>query len=51
MRIGPKRVSSDREQRRRRVLEHARILKAIEQRDGERVIRLGVRTPIRALKA
>jgi DNA-binding GntR family transcriptional regulator len=40
MRIGLKRVSSDREQRRRGVLEHAQILKAIEQRDGEGAERL-----------
>jgi DNA-binding GntR family transcriptional regulator len=40
MRIGLKRVSSDREQRRRGVIEHAQILKAIEQRDGDRAERL-----------
>ncbi len=40
MRIGLRRVSSDREQRRRGALEHAQILKAIELRDGDRAERL-----------
>lgn len=40
MRIGLKRVSSEPEQRRRGVIEHAQILKAIEHRDGDRAERL-----------
>jgi DNA-binding GntR family transcriptional regulator len=40
MRIGLKRVSSESEQRRRGVLEHAQIVNAIERRDGDRAERL-----------
>lgn len=40
MRIGLQRVSSEDEQRRRGVLEHAQIVNAIEKRDGDRAERL-----------
>ncbi|WP_315730125.1 MULTISPECIES: GntR family transcriptional regulator [unclassified Bradyrhizobium] len=40
MRIGLQRVSSEGEQRRRGVLEHAQIVNAIEKRDGDRAERL-----------